>query len=99
MFDIDDRSVPKTFRELVLADLRRACRLMRRIDDEIDLQFRIASPEGDWWLALTLPPDAGARHHCMQCAFRGRRPLVPAHGDHRFQGMATSVARGVRRHR
>ena len=29
------------------------------------------------------------------CAFRGRRPLVPAHGDHPFRGMATSVARGV----
>jgi hypothetical protein len=31
------------------------------------------------------------------CAFRGRRPLVPAHGDHLFQAMATSVARGCLR--
>ena len=45
-----------------------------------------------WQLALNA---AGV---CV-CAFRGRRPLVPAHGDHPFQGMATSVARGVRGHR
>ena len=38
-------------------------------------------------------------HLIAICAFRGRRPLVPAHGDHPFQGMATSVARGVRGHR
>jgi hypothetical protein len=31
----------------------------------------------------------------IDCAFRGRRPLVPAHGDHLFQAMATSVARGA----
>ena len=35
----------------------------------------------------------------LRCAFRARRPLVPAHGDHPFQGMATSGARGVRGHR
>lgn len=37
---------PRSFGELVLADLLRAQRLKIRIEDEIDPQFRIASPEG-----------------------------------------------------
>jgi len=34
-------------RELVLADLKRALRLIALIEDDLDPQFRIASPEGD----------------------------------------------------
>ncbi len=29
----------------------------------------------------------------LDCVFRGRRPLIPTHGDHLFQSMTTSVAR------
>src|SRR5262245_26621557 len=52
---------PRNFREIVLADLLRAQRIIQRIDDEIDPQFRIASPEGDWWIAVTLDPDLAER--------------------------------------
>jgi hypothetical protein len=40
---------PRTFKEIVLCDLLRGQRLVRRIEDEggIDPQFRIATPEGD----------------------------------------------------
>ena len=48
---------PRTFRELVEADLRRGARLIVKVQDEIDPQFRIATPEGDYWLAVTLPSD------------------------------------------
>ena len=49
---------PRTFRELVLADLYRGQRLVEKVHpDPIDPQFRIASPEGDWWIAMTLPDD------------------------------------------
>jgi hypothetical protein len=43
-----------SFKDLVLADLRRAQQLIVRAGAEIDPQFRIASPEGDYWIALTL---------------------------------------------
>ena len=46
---------PKNLRELVEADLRRAARLIIKIQDEIDPQWRIATPTGDWWIATTLP--------------------------------------------
>ena len=46
---------PRTFRELVEADLRRAARLIIKIQDEIDWQFRIATPNGDLHLAITMP--------------------------------------------
>lgn len=49
---------PKTFRDIVEADLRRAARLIIRVQDEIDWQFRIATPEGDIHLAITMPDDA-----------------------------------------
>ncbi len=39
-------SVPRTFKELVLADLERAQRLILRIGDEIDPQCRIRRPMG-----------------------------------------------------
>lgn len=51
-----------TFRQFVEADLRRAARLIIKVQDEIDPQFRIASPEGDHWIAVTLPPDTDERH-------------------------------------
>jgi len=52
---------PRNFREIVLADLLRAQRLIERINDEIDPQFRIASPEGDWWIGITLPDELSER--------------------------------------
>ena len=39
---------PVTFKDLVEADLRRAARLVIEIQDEIDPQFWIATPEGDY---------------------------------------------------
>jgi hypothetical protein len=42
-------------REIVEADLRRAGRLVIKIQDEIDPQIRIATPEGDYFIAVTLP--------------------------------------------
>ena len=56
---------PKNFREIVLADLLRAQRLILRIQDEIDPQFRIASPEGDWWIGMTLIADPHERARQM----------------------------------
>lgn len=55
----------RSLKDLVLADLRRAQRLIARIDDEIDPQFRIASAEGDWWIAVTLPEDLAERARCF----------------------------------
>ncbi len=52
---------PQNLRELVEADLRRAARLIIKIQDEIDPQVRIATPEGDYWIAVTLPPDPYGR--------------------------------------
>jgi len=52
---------PRNFRELVEADLRRAARLVIKVQDEIDPQFRIAAPEGDYWVAVTFPVDAYGR--------------------------------------
>jgi hypothetical protein len=55
-----------TLKELVLADLQRAQRLITRTHpDPIDPQFRIASPEGDMWIGLTLPDDQGERARRM----------------------------------
>jgi hypothetical protein len=52
---------PRNFRELVEADLRRAGRLIIKIQDEIDPQIRIATPAGDYWIAVTLPKDTYGR--------------------------------------
>lgn len=57
--------MPKSFREVVEADLQRAARLIVKIQDEIDPQFRVATPEGDFWLAVTLPTDDNARRVMM----------------------------------
>lgn len=50
-----------SFRNLIEADLHRAARLVVKIQDEIDPQFRIATPEGDYALAVTLPGEAYER--------------------------------------
>jgi hypothetical protein len=52
---------PRTFRELVEADLQRAARLIIKVVDEIDWQVRIATPNGDYHLAITMPDDARER--------------------------------------
>jgi hypothetical protein len=52
---------PGSLKELVEADLRRAARLVVKIQDEIDPQVRIGTPEGDYHIAVTLPNDAYGR--------------------------------------
>jgi hypothetical protein len=54
-------TAPRTFQEIVEADLRRAVRLVVKVQDEIDPQLRIATPEGDFWIAVTLPSDDAGR--------------------------------------
>jgi hypothetical protein len=61
---------PRTFREIVHADLLRAQRLKLRIEDEIDPQFRIASPDGDWWIGMTLDQDLAKREKQMRLVSR-----------------------------
>jgi hypothetical protein len=61
---------PRTFKEIVLADLLRAQRLKLRIDDEIDPKFRIASPEGDYWIGMTLDADLVKRERQMRLVSR-----------------------------
>ena len=63
----------------MLADLCGAQRLIVRIQDEIDPQFRIASPEGDWWIGMTLDDDVGEREKQMRLVSRFMRwKLSPA---------------------
>jgi len=57
---------PRTFKDLVEADLRRAARLIIKIQDEIDPQFRIATREGDYWIAVTLPAEAHDRARMLR---------------------------------
>ena len=57
---------PRNIRELVEADLRRAARLIIKIQDEIDWQFRIATPEGDYHLAVTMPNDELGRSQMLR---------------------------------
>ena len=52
---------PQTFKELVEADMRRAARLIIRVQDEVDPQFRIATAEGDYSIAVTLSRDPRER--------------------------------------
>jgi hypothetical protein len=61
---------PRTFKEIVLADLLRAQRLKLRIEDEIDPQFRIASPDGDYWIGMTLDADLAKRERQMRLVSR-----------------------------
>ncbi|MGA7327569.1 MAG: hypothetical protein WBX25_24525 [Rhodomicrobium sp.] len=46
---------PQTFRDIVEADLRRAARLIIKVQDELDPQVRFGTPEGDFHIAVTLP--------------------------------------------
>jgi hypothetical protein len=55
-----------TFKQFVEADLRRAARLIIRIQGEIDPQFRLSTPDGDYWIAVTLPDDAHERTMMMR---------------------------------
>jgi hypothetical protein len=54
-----------SFKELVVADLRRVQRLIERVGGEINPQFRIASAEGDYWIGLALPDDEVERARRM----------------------------------
>jgi hypothetical protein len=55
-----------TFRQFVEADLWRAARLIVKVQDEIDPQFRFATPDGDYHLAVTLPGDGRERQLMLQ---------------------------------
>ena len=57
---------PRDFRELIEADLRRAARLVIKVQDEIDPQLRIATPSGDWAIAVTLPADDRGRRDVLR---------------------------------
>lgn len=57
---------PRTLKEVVEADLRRGARLIIKVQDEIDPQFRIATPEGDYWIAVTLPADDYGRRTVLR---------------------------------
>ena len=58
--------VPRNFRDMVEADLRRAARLIIKIQDEIDWQIRMASPDGDTHVAVTMPGDADQRQQMLR---------------------------------
>ncbi|RTL68620.1 MAG: hypothetical protein EKK41_15435 [Hyphomicrobiales bacterium] len=45
---------PRNFRELVESDLRRAGRLLIKVQDAIDWQFRLATPKGDLHMSVTM---------------------------------------------
>lgn len=57
---------PRTFRELIESDLRRAARLIIKIQDELDWQFRIATPGGDIAIAVPMPVEDDPRHLMMR---------------------------------
>ncbi len=57
---------PRTFRDIVEADLRRAARLLVKVQDEIDPQIRIAMPTGDFWIACTLLPSDDGRQAILR---------------------------------
>ena len=50
-----------TLADITLADLERAQRLAARVGDEIDPQVRCATPNGDYWIAITLPGEVELR--------------------------------------
>jgi hypothetical protein len=58
---------PETLRALVLSDLRRAQRLIVRTQaEELDPQFRIATPDGDYHIAMSFAPDIAGRLRQME---------------------------------
>ena len=46
---------------MVEADLRRAARAIIKVQDELDFQFRIATRQGDYAIAVTMPNDPHER--------------------------------------
>ena len=52
---------PRSFRELVEADLRRGARMIIKIQEEIDWHFRMATREGDYTIAVTMPREDDER--------------------------------------
>lgn len=53
---------PRTLREIVLSDLARAQNLVTKVHPHpIDPQFRIATPDGDYWIAITLTENQKER--------------------------------------
>lgn len=58
---------PQTWPEFVLADLQRGIRLIQKISpDPIDPQLRIGTPEGDYWIGITLGDSDAVRHERLQ---------------------------------
>lgn len=51
-----------SFREIVLRDMERGVRVMLRVQDDIDPQFRFATPTGDIHIAATFPEVIGERN-------------------------------------
>jgi hypothetical protein len=70
-----------SLREIVRLDLKRAQRLVCKVHpDPIDPQFRIATPDGDYWIGITLTEkrkEGQRRLHWFQISWRGsyRRAL------------------------
>ena len=52
---------PRSLKDLTEADLRRGARLIIKVQDELDPQLRMATPEGDYHIALTLPAEEYGR--------------------------------------
>jgi hypothetical protein len=50
-------------KQQVLLDLHKVQRLIRQVHDGIDPQFHIATPEGDFWIGMTLVEDVVERRH------------------------------------
>ena len=57
---------PRSFRELVEADLRRGARMIIKIQDEIDWHFRMATSEGDFAIAVTMPREDDERRTMLR---------------------------------
>ena len=55
------RYTPRTLKESVEADVRRAARLVLKAQGEIDWQIRMATPEGDYHRSVTMPNDERER--------------------------------------
>ena len=57
---------PRTFCDIVEADLRRAARLIIKVQDELDPQIRVGTPTGDWAIAVTLPKSNRGRMEVLR---------------------------------
>ena len=57
---------PRTFHELIEADLRSAARMIIKIQDEIDWHFRMATRKGDYAIAVTMPNDDHERRAMLE---------------------------------